>query len=95
MKKNLILNRCVFSLFHPIGKEKIFALGYGDGGPYHTQHQTDEINSWLLVTYAHSQGEEDTTHTGPHGYCTENRVNKQVLQEAGFVGMRRGIDGLI
>ena len=95
MKKNLILNRCVLSLFHSFGKERISALGYGDGGPYNTQHRTDEIDSWLLVTYAHSQGEEDTTHTGPHGGCTENRVNKQGLWEAGFVGTRMGIDGLI
>lgn len=39
----------------PIGEGGIAALGYRDGHKHITQNWTHEIDSCLLVTYAHSQ----------------------------------------
>lgn len=61
MKKNNF-EQCVLSLCHPIGEERISALGYGDGGTHNISHWTEEIHGWLLVTYAHSQEEDTTSH---------------------------------
>lgn len=58
------MHRALLSLptVQPVAQNPIESCNHDTG------HRTDETESSLLVLYAHSHGEEDTTHdTGPRG----------------------------
>ena len=51
---------------------------------HRTGHWADSTESWLLVTYSHSLGEEITTagYAGPHGGCTREPSEPAGVWEA-------------
>lgn len=70
-----------------MGEEGIFSLTLMDRGgwTYNIQHQTDDTDDHLLVTYVHSLGEEAQT----QGLNSEEQSKKQTLWGKAFVVNKR------
>ena len=71
--------------FHLVGEGRILLQGYGDDQTHNFKYWTNEINSSLLVTYTHGQGEQNIAYSVPFGteqnlqghrrFVLVNRVN--------------------
>lgn len=71
--------------FHLVDEGKILPQGYGDDQTYNFKYGTNEINSSLLVTYTHGQGEQNIAcHVRPQKICTCEQSEQLGAWEAGF-----------
>lgn len=84
---SLIANEVTVLITSYVGEGEIPCPKYNETRD--TWHWDGKMCRSLLLTYAHSLGEEDMAHTQVHtGIVLGNRVNKQGLWEAGFAVSR-------